>query len=57
MWHETGEMKMEQDILYTGSTKTAFEKVNSGEAEAAFLVNPIDPKMVWQIAQKRLEIA
>jgi uncharacterized protein (DUF1015 family) len=50
---KTREMKMEQDILYTGSTKTAFEEVNSGEAEAAFLLNPIDPKMVWQIAQKR----
>jgi len=49
---KTGEMKMDEQILYTESTKTAFEKVDSGEAGLAFLVNPIDPKVVWEIAQK-----
>ena len=50
---KTGEMKMDQHILYAESTKSAFEKVKSGEAGLAFLVNPIDPKVVWEIAQKR----
>lgn len=49
---KTGEMKMDQHILYAGSTRDAFEKVNSGETELAFLVNPINPKTVWEIAQK-----
>jgi uncharacterized protein (DUF1015 family) len=50
---KTGEMKMDKHILYAGSTKEAFEKISRGEAELAFLVNPTNPKMVWQIAQKR----
>jgi len=49
---KTGEMKMDENILYAESTKSAFEKVKSGEAGLAFLVNPIDPKVVWEIAQK-----
>jgi uncharacterized protein (DUF1015 family) len=49
---KTGEIKMGEHILYAESTKSAFEKVNSGEAGLAFLVNPIDPKIVWEIAQK-----
>jgi uncharacterized protein (DUF1015 family) len=49
---KTGEMKMDEHILYAESTRSAFEKVNSGEAGLAFLVNPIDPKVVWEIAQK-----
>jgi uncharacterized protein (DUF1015 family) len=28
------------------------EKVNSGEAKVAFLVNCIDPETVWQVAQE-----
>jgi uncharacterized protein (DUF1015 family) len=28
------------------------EKIDSGQAKLAFLVNPISPEMVWQIAQK-----
>jgi uncharacterized protein (DUF1015 family) len=47
-----GELKMDEDILYVESTKAALEKVNSGEVKLAFLVNPISPKMVWQVAQK-----
>jgi uncharacterized protein (DUF1015 family) len=50
---KTGRMKMDEHILYAESTKSAFEKVNHGEAGLAFLVNPIDPKVVWEIAQKR----
>jgi len=50
---KTGEMQMDKHIVYAGSTIEAFEKVKSGEAELAFLVNPINPKMVWQIARKR----
>jgi uncharacterized protein (DUF1015 family) len=47
-----GELKMNEDILYAGSTRSALEKVYSGQAKLAFLVNPIKPEMVWQIAQK-----
>ena len=50
---KTGEMQMDKHIVYTGSTKEAFEKVKDGEAELAFFVNPINPKMVWEIARKR----
>jgi uncharacterized protein (DUF1015 family) len=50
---ETGELKIDEDILYVGSTRSALEKVDSGEAKLAFLVNCIDPETVWQIAQKR----
>jgi uncharacterized protein (DUF1015 family) len=49
---KTGEMRMDENILYAESTRSAFERVNSGEAGSAFLVNPIDPKVVWEIAQK-----
>ena len=50
---KTGEMQMDKHIVYAGSMKEAFEKVKGGEAELAFLVNPINPKMVWKIARKR----
>jgi len=49
---DTGELKIDEDILYVGSTRSALEKVDSGEAKLAFLVNCIDPETVWQIAQK-----
>ena len=49
---KTGELRMDEDILYVGSTRTALEKVDSGEAKLAFLVNPISPETVWLIAQK-----
>ncbi len=48
---KTGEMKMGEDILYERWTRIAVERVDKGEAKMAFLVNPIDPKIVWQIAQ------
>jgi len=50
---KTGELKIDEDILYVDSTSSALEKVDSGEAKLAFLVNCIDPETVWQIAQKR----
>jgi uncharacterized protein (DUF1015 family) len=46
-----GELKMDQDILYVRWTKAAVEKVDNGDALVAFLVNPISPQTVWQIAQ------
>jgi len=50
---KTGELKIDEDILYADSTSSALEKVDGGEAKLAFLVNCIDPETVWQIAQKR----
>ena len=49
---KTGELKMD-DILYERSMRVAMEKIDNGQAKLAFLVNPINPAMVWQIAQKR----
>jgi uncharacterized protein (DUF1015 family) len=48
----TGELKMD-DVLYERSLRVAMDKIDNGQAKLAFLVNPIDPAMVWQIAQKR----
>jgi uncharacterized protein (DUF1015 family) len=50
---KTGELKMDEDILYERSMRVALDKVDTGEAKLAFLVNPLNPAMVWQIAQKR----
>jgi uncharacterized protein (DUF1015 family) len=47
-----GKMKMHKDILYAETTNEALEKLESGEAKLVFLVNPVDPKAVWKIAQK-----
>ncbi len=49
---KTGELKME-DILYERSMRVAMDKIDNGQAKLAFLVNPLNPAMVWQIAQKR----
>jgi uncharacterized protein (DUF1015 family) len=49
---KVGELKMDEDLLYAESTRSALEKVDSGQATLAFLVNPIKPEMVWHIAQK-----
>jgi uncharacterized protein (DUF1015 family) len=49
---KVGELKMDEDILYAESTRSALEKVDGGQAKLAFLVNPIKPEMVWHIAQK-----
>jgi uncharacterized protein (DUF1015 family) len=50
---KTGELKIEEDILYERSMRVAIDKIDNGEAKLAFLVNPISPEVVWQVAQKR----
>ena len=50
---KTGELKMDEDILYERSMRVAMEKIDSGEAKLAFLVNPISPEVVFEVAQKR----
>ena len=49
---KTGELSMDENILYVRWTKSAVEKVNHGEASIAFLVNPISAKTVAEIAQQ-----
>ena len=53
---KTGELKMDEDISYERWVRTAVEKVDKGSAKLAFLVNPIDPKVVWKIAQENERI-
>lgn len=48
----TGELSMDENILYVRWTKAAVEKVDRGEANIAFLVNPINAKTVAEIAQQ-----
>jgi len=50
---KTGELKMDEDILYERSMRVAMEKIDNGEAKLAFLVNPISPEVVLEVAQKR----
>jgi uncharacterized protein (DUF1015 family) len=49
---KTGELKIDENIMYVRWTKTAVEKVDQGEASIAFLVNPINAKTVAEIAQQ-----
>jgi uncharacterized protein (DUF1015 family) len=49
---KTGELNIDENILYVRWTKTAVEKVDCGEASIAFLVNPISAKTVAEIAQQ-----
>jgi uncharacterized protein (DUF1015 family) len=49
---KTGELNMDENILYVRWTKEAVEKVNRGEADIAFLVNPVSAKTVAEIAQQ-----
>jgi uncharacterized protein (DUF1015 family) len=49
---KTGELNIDDNILYVRWTKAAVEKVNRGEASIAFLVNPINAKTVAEIAQQ-----
>jgi uncharacterized protein (DUF1015 family) len=49
---KTGELSMDENILYVRWTKDAVEKVDRGEASIAFLVNPISAKTVAEIAQQ-----
>ena len=46
----TGELNMDETILYARWAKEAVDKVNNGEASIAFLVNPINAKTVVDIA-------
>jgi uncharacterized protein (DUF1015 family) len=48
----TGELRIDENILYVRWTKVAVEKVDRGEASIAFLVNPINAKTVAEIAQQ-----
>jgi uncharacterized protein (DUF1015 family) len=50
---KTGELKLDEDILYERSMRVAMEKVDNGEAKLAFLVNAINPEVVWKVAQQR----
>ena len=49
---KTGELKIDEDILYVRWIKNAVEKVDNGEAKLAFLVNPTTPETVLRIARK-----
>jgi uncharacterized protein (DUF1015 family) len=49
---KTGELRMDEGILYERWTKMAVERVNSGEAKSAFLLNPLSVEAVWQIAHE-----
>jgi uncharacterized protein (DUF1015 family) len=49
---KTGELKLDEDILYERSMRVAMEKVDNGEAKLAFLVNAISPEVVWKVAQQ-----
>jgi uncharacterized protein (DUF1015 family) len=49
---KTGDLNIEEDILYERSTRTAMDKIDNGEAKLAFLVKPTSPEVVWEVAQK-----
>ncbi|UCE29672.1 MAG: DUF1015 domain-containing protein [Candidatus Bathyarchaeota archaeon] len=50
---KTGELKINEDILYVRWIKNAMEKVDKEEAKLAFLVNPITSGTVLKIARKK----
>lgn len=47
---KTGELKIDENIIYVRWIKAAIEKINRGEASVAFLVNPISAKAVSELA-------
>jgi uncharacterized protein (DUF1015 family) len=49
---KTGELNIDEQILYVRWTKQAVDKVNRGEANIAFLVNPVSARTVAEIAQQ-----
>ena len=49
---KTGELNMDENILYVRWAKAAIEKVDRGEASIAFLLNPVSAKTVAEIAQQ-----
>ena len=49
---KTGQLNIDEHILYVRWTKEAVEKVDRGEASISFLVNPISAQTVMEIAQQ-----
>ena len=49
---KTGQLNIDEHILYARWTREAVEKVDRGEASIAFLVNPISAQTVMEIAQQ-----
>jgi len=49
---KTGELNMDENILYVRWTREAVEKVNRGDVSMAFLVNPISARTVAEIAEQ-----
>jgi uncharacterized protein (DUF1015 family) len=49
---KTGQLNIDEHILYARWTKEAVEKVDRSEASIAFLVNPISAQTVMEIAQQ-----
>jgi len=47
---KTGDLKIDEGIIYVRWTKAAMEKVDCGEASIAFLVNPISARAVAELA-------
>ena len=47
---KTGELNMDETIMYVRWAKEAVDKVKTGEASIAFLLNPISAKTVAEIA-------
>jgi len=47
----TGELKIDEEIIYVRWIKNTVEKVHKGEAKLAFLINPTTPETVLKIAQ------
>jgi len=47
---KTGELRIDDTILYERWTRAAFQKVESGEASLAFLVNSVSAQTVLEIA-------
>ncbi len=49
---KTGELSIDENILYERWTRVAIEKVDRKEADLAFLVNPISARSVAEIAMQ-----
>lgn len=49
---KTGELKIDEDIIYVRWVKNAMEKVDKGEAKLVFLVNSATPETVLKMARK-----
>jgi uncharacterized protein (DUF1015 family) len=51
-----GELKIDENILYAGSNKEAFDMMKAGKAKLAFLLNPVSPVLVCELAQKHCRL-